>query len=100
MHKVFIEGGLIRKLGSVEICSSPLSGALVRPRELEHRRAVEGLIDMLRRLIGRAREEGLRLAPFIGIGCPGQIEPDGAIDRGAQNLPGDWEGNRSIFRPP
>jgi hypothetical protein len=31
------------------------------------------------------------LAPFIGIGCPGRIEPDGVIDRGAQNLPGNWE---------
>ena len=62
--------------------------------KLDRDDAVEGLIDMLRRLIGRAREKGLRLAPFIGIGCPGRIEPDGAIDRGAQNLPGDWEGNR------
>jgi hypothetical protein len=43
---------------------------------------------MLRRLIARAGKEGIRLAPFIGIGCPGKIEPDGSIDRGAQNLPG------------
>ena len=34
--------------------------------------------------------EGFKLAPFIGIGCPGVIEPDGTIDRGAQNLPGNW----------
>jgi predicted NBD/HSP70 family sugar kinase len=27
----------------------------------------------------------------IGIGCPGRIEEDGSISRGAQNLPGNWE---------
>jgi hypothetical protein len=46
---------------------------------------------MLKDLIGCAGGEGLRLAPFIGIGCPGIIEAGGAIDRGAQNLPGNWE---------
>jgi len=25
------------------------------------------------------------------VGCPGIIEADGVIDRGAQNLPGNWE---------
>ena len=53
--------------------------------------AVEELVKMLRKLIARAEEEGRRLAPFIGIGCPGHIKPNGAIDRGAQNLPGNWE---------
>ena len=52
---------------------------------------VEEVIDMLSRLIARADKEGLRLAPFIGIGCPGLIEEDGTIARGAQNLPGNWE---------
>ena len=46
---------------------------------------------MLKRLIARAEQGGPRLAPFIGIGCPGVIEADGTIDRGAQNLPGNWE---------
>ncbi len=46
---------------------------------------------MLRKLVARARKDRLRLAPFIGIGCPGRIEEDGSIARGAQNLPGDWE---------
>jgi hypothetical protein len=36
----------------------------------------------------------LKLAPFIGVGCPGVIEADGSIDRGAQNLPGNWESSR------
>jgi hypothetical protein len=53
--------------------------------------AVQKLVKMLQKLIARAEGERLRLAPFIGIGCPGHIEPNGAIDRGAQNLPGDWE---------
>jgi len=41
-------------------------------------------------MVKRAEEERLHLAPFIGIGCPGVIMPDGSIERGAQNLPGNW----------
>jgi predicted NBD/HSP70 family sugar kinase len=53
---------------------------------------VKQLIGMLERLIRAANKEKLRLAPFIGIGCPGLIEEDGSIERGAQNLPGNWSG--------
>jgi predicted NBD/HSP70 family sugar kinase len=53
--------------------------------------AVTRLIEMLGDLIKRAAKDDLELAPFIGIGCPGVILPDGAIDRGGQNLPGNWE---------
>jgi predicted NBD/HSP70 family sugar kinase len=53
--------------------------------------AVERLIEMLKGLIKGAEKDGLKLAPFIGIGCPGVIEADGSIDRGGQNLPGNWE---------
>ena len=56
--------------------------------------AVARLIDMLRDLIERTGRKGMVLAPFIGIGCPGRIEEDGSIDRGAQNLPGNWESSR------
>jgi predicted NBD/HSP70 family sugar kinase len=56
--------------------------------------AVESLAGMLKRLIAKAKKDGLQLAPFIGIGCPGKIEEDGSIDRGAQNLPGNWESSR------
>jgi hypothetical protein len=45
--------------------------------------AVERLVKMLRKLIARAEEERLDLGPFIGIGCPGVIEEDGTISRGA-----------------
>jgi ROK family len=62
--------------------------------KLKREDAVEGLIDMLERLITRAEKEELRLAPFIGIGCPGKIEQDGSIERGAQNLPGNWQTSR------
>ncbi len=56
--------------------------------------AVERLIKMLQKLIARADKEKLALTPFIGIGCPGRIEEDGSIDRGAQNLPGNWESSK------
>jgi predicted NBD/HSP70 family sugar kinase len=52
--------------------------------------AVDNLASMLKRLIALAKKEDIKLAPFIGIGCPGMIEEDGSIDRGAQNLPGNW----------
>jgi predicted NBD/HSP70 family sugar kinase len=52
--------------------------------------AIKELAKMLDKLIARADKEGLQLAPFIGIGCPGLIEEDGSIERGAQNLPGHW----------
>ncbi len=42
-------------------------------------------------MIKRADKLGLQLAPFIGIGCPGLIRPDGSIQKGGQNLPGNWE---------
>ncbi|MET0499723.1 MAG: ROK family protein [Steroidobacteraceae bacterium] len=53
--------------------------------------AVERLIEMLVDLIKRAGKDGMTLAPFIGIGCPGVIRHDGSIERGGQNLPGNWE---------
>jgi hypothetical protein len=56
--------------------------------------AVEHLIDMLRALVKRAGKEKLALAPFIGIGCPGRLREDGTIERGGQNLPGNWESKR------
>jgi hypothetical protein len=56
--------------------------------------AIERLIKMLDKLAARAEKEGLKLAPFIGIGCPGIINKDGSIERGAQNLPGNWESSR------
>jgi len=61
------------------------------PKKPSREDAVERLVGMLEDMIGRARKEKLALAPFIGIGCPGIISADGAIERGAQNLPGKWD---------
>ncbi len=55
---------------------------------------LERLGAMLKDLVRRATKKGHRLAPFIGIGCPGIIEDSGAITRGGQNLPGNWESSR------
>ncbi len=56
--------------------------------------AISRLGEMLEGLITAAAKKRIKLAPFIGIGCPGQIESDGSIDRGAQNLPGNWESSK------
>ncbi len=55
---------------------------------------VKRLVKMLKDLITEAEAEGLKLAPFIGIACPGVINDDGSIEKGAQNLPGNWESSR------
>jgi hypothetical protein len=71
--------------------------------------AVKRLVKMLKDLIADAEAEGLKLAPFIGIACPGVIDADGSIEKGAQNLPGNWEsrllwtinsGNGRVFDDP
>ncbi len=53
--------------------------------------AVGRMTAMLQATIKRATKQGVRLAPFIGIGCPGLIREDGSIEKGGHNLPGDWE---------
>jgi hypothetical protein len=53
--------------------------------------AVNKLVAMLRAQIKRSEKKQLRLAPFIGIGCPGLINDAGTIECGSQNLPGNWE---------
>jgi predicted NBD/HSP70 family sugar kinase len=56
--------------------------------------AVKRLVKMLKDLIMAAETDGLKLAPFIGIACPGVIDADGSIEKGAQNLPGNWESSK------
>ncbi|UPK26837.1 ROK family protein [Bradyrhizobium sp. 195] len=56
--------------------------------------AVKRLVKMLEGLIEDAAAEGFKLAPFIGIACPGVINKDGSIEKGAQNLPGNWESSK------
>jgi hypothetical protein len=62
--------------------------------KLNREKAVEELIGMLKELIKRAKKEDHNLAPFIGLAVPGKIEEDGAIAKGAQNLPGNWESSK------
>lgn len=56
--------------------------------------AIDHLVEMLRRAIGKAAKAPIKLAPLIAVGCPGEINPDGSIGNGAQNLPGNWESAR------
>ena len=51
---------------------------------------VDGLAAMLTDMVAWAHRHDIRLAPFVGIACPGLIREDGSIARGAQNLPGNW----------
>jgi hypothetical protein len=53
--------------------------------------AVARLAEMVSALIDKALAEKIRLAPFMGIGCPGLIDDRGAIVNGGQNLPGNWQ---------
>jgi hypothetical protein len=54
--------------------------------------AIQHIADMMEKLIDRADEDKIKLAPFMGIGCPGLIDEHGFILKGGQNLPGNWEG--------
>ncbi|CAN5293602.1 ROK family protein [soil metagenome] len=67
-----------------------------RHRDDEPKRdeAVERTVEMLKDLMSWTEKENLRLAPVVGVGCPGRVQEDGSILRGAQNLPGNWESSR------
>ncbi len=55
---------------------------------------VEGIAKMLEDLIEHAQKKKIRLAPYIGVACPGLIVEDGSLAGGTQNLPGNWESTR------
>lgn len=55
---------------------------------------VAELVAMLHKLIAYASRHTLRLAPFIGVGCPGRVRLDGRIEQGTGNLPGNWQAKR------
>jgi hypothetical protein len=63
-------------------------------RDTTREQATRKLIWMLRRLERWAKRRQIALVPMIGVACPGLIEEDGAIKRGGQNLPGNWESSR------
>jgi len=92
-------GGTNIRTGIVEFGSGPANANVSKSERWRHAddepeqdEMIEALIAMLRKLIAATKaEKSFRLAPFIGIACPGIIRKDGTIERGAQNLPGDWE---------
>jgi hypothetical protein len=58
----------------------------------DREQTISQLVEMLKTLLYKAERDKLKIAPFIGVGCPGIIESDGTIARGGQNLPGgNWE---------
>src|SRR4029434_9785067 len=56
--------------------------------------AVKRLGKMLKDLIAEADAEGVEAGPVLGVACPGVINEDGSIEKGAQNLPGNWESSK------
>ncbi len=62
--------------------------------DLKRDACIERLAGMLETQIKLAKKKGFALAPLIGIACPGFINDDGSIEKGAQNLPGNWESSR------
>jgi len=66
----------------------------VRPTRADIAIACAIVVKMLKDLIAKADKEGFKLAPFIGVACPGVIKSDGSIEKGAQNLPGNWESSK------
>jgi len=94
-------GGSNIRAGVVEITDELADATVKSSRLWKHKEddpkredVIERLVDMLQELIDESAKEKFTLAPFIGIGCPGVINPDGSIERGAQNLPGNWESSR------
>ena len=66
----------------------------------DREQSIARLVEMLKKLISVTTTEKLRIAPFIGVGCPGIIEADGSITRGGQNLPGgNWKTKNSTSQP-
>jgi hypothetical protein len=61
-----------------------------KPRPTREK-AVARLVAMLEGLLKAAKKRKRKLAPVIALACPGVVAPDGSIESGAQNLPGDWE---------
>lgn len=95
-------GGTNLRCGIVTIRRKDKLGDTARVERLLHWRhrderpgreeALDHLGGMMRELTAYAVRKKLRLVPVIAVGCPGLIADDGWIKRGAQNLPGNWEG--------
>jgi hypothetical protein len=64
------------------------------PANLGRDQLVHRLCRMLRGSIRWAKRHDFDLAPVVGVACPGVIAPDGRIERGGHNLPGNWTSPR------
>lgn len=58
--------------------------------DVSRREVVEHIASGVQAAIDEAEAKGVHLAPFVGLSCPGVLEPDGRLASGGQNLPGDW----------
>jgi len=83
-----------KDLSQCEIIEHELWRHRSEEKKVSREAAVERMVEMLRALEKKAKKKGLTLAPFIGVACPGVIEADGSIERGGQNLPGNWESSK------
>jgi predicted NBD/HSP70 family sugar kinase len=81
-------------LSKAEVAALQLWRHADEPRKPGRERAVDRLVEMIETVIAAAQADKLQLAPFIGVGCPGVIGDDGTIEKGGQNLPGNWESER------
>jgi predicted NBD/HSP70 family sugar kinase len=75
------------------ILAADIGGTNIRAGVIEHRFKQAADQDVAK--AHHARREGQDQGCTIHrVGCPGHIEPDGSVDRGAQNLSGDWESEK------
>ena len=58
------------------------------------RKMIKVMVEMLCALSDEAEKAKFRLSPLVRVGVPGEIDEEGYIVSGAQNLPGDWEDER------
>ncbi|HEX2116662.1 MAG TPA: ROK family protein [Alphaproteobacteria bacterium] len=58
------------------------------------RKMIKVMAEMLSSLNEEAEKAKFRLSPLVRVGVPGEIDKDGYILSGAQNLPGNWEDER------
>lgn len=51
---------------------------------------LHAIAKIMRKLIKNAEAKGMRVAPYLGIACPGLIGASGTIGTGSEVLPGNW----------
>ena len=97
-------GGTNIRAGAVDLVrgkNGALDGKLRKVALWRHRddsptrdEAAARLVAMLSEALATAKRRKRRVAPIIGIGCPGLVRANGSIAGGGQNLPGNWASRR------